>query len=162
MQLARGRITEGIESGEKALKRAPGDFTTLGILALLYQKDMQADRSIELFERTVRVDPRAPGWVWENYGEALQIAGRHEDSIPVLKTGLKSSRGFITTEIYLDLAISYDALDRETEARAAIKAAQQATPGISVAYMQKFQRYKDKDYLRRWLETLAKLGLPKT
>jgi TolB-like protein/Tfp pilus assembly protein PilF len=158
--LAQGKLTEGIVFGDKALELAPGDSTVLAILGILYQKDMQAERAVSLFERAVRVDPRASGWVWENYGEALQMAGRNEEAIPVFQTGLKFGKGFIATELHVGLAVSFDALGRDAEARAAIQDAIKATPDVTVAYMRQFQRYKDVDYMDRWLATLKRLGLP--
>ena len=160
IRLAQGRLAEGIAEGEKALALAPGDSVTLGILALVYQKDMQADRAIELFQRAVRVDGRSAGWVWENYGEALLMAGRHAAAVPVYLRGLENSRGFIATEIHLGLAVAYDALGKAEDARRAIGDAVMATPDVTVAYMRNFQRYKDQAYKDRWLATLARLGLP--
>ena len=131
------------------------------MLALYYQKDMQADRSIELFQRALRVDVRAPGWVWENYGETLVMAGQHAKAVPVYIEGLaKGAKGFMANEIHLGLAVSYDALGDEAKARAAIEEAVKAFPKSSIAFMREFQRWKDQDYKERWLSTLARLGLP--
>jgi tetratricopeptide (TPR) repeat protein len=160
LRLVQGRVTEGIALGEKAVQRAPSDSAILGILAILYQKDMQADVAIHHFERATRVDPLARGWVWENYGEALQMAGRYEESIPVFERGLKFSQGFIITEIYLGMAVSYDALDRQDEGKAAVEEAVKATPKVNVSYMNEFQRYKDQDYKQRWISALVRMGLP--
>ena len=154
------RNAEAIALGEKALELAPGDSLVLGILAFVYQKDMQAGRAIELFQQAIRVNRKAPGWIWENYGEALIMDGRYDDAIPVYVEALKSAKGLAAAESHLGLAVAYDALGREDEAKAEIKAALQDAPRFSVAFLREYQRYKDLDYEERWLATLQRLGLP--
>ncbi len=154
------RNEEAIAFGEKALELAPSDPAVMAILALAYQKDMQAERAIELFQRAVRVDRNAQGWVWENYGEALVMARRYEDAIPIYLETLKSAKGLPAVETHLGLAVAYDALEQEEKARAEVKAAIEIDPRYSVAFLQEHQRYKDQGYKDNWLATLKRLGLP--
>ncbi|HSG18125.1 MAG TPA: adenylate/guanylate cyclase domain-containing protein [Anaerolineae bacterium] len=155
-----GRIEEAIEFEEKALDHAPGDSLMTTLLALYYQKDMQPDRAIETFERAVRSDRLAAAWAWENYGESLIMAGRYEEAIPIYFEALKSAKGFFVTEIHLGLAIAYDALGQDDKAQAAIRAAIESYPRLTVPYLRNFQRYKDQDYKDRWLAKLKRLGVP--
>lgn len=155
-----GQNAEAIKLGERALELAPSNPFAMQILALIYQKDMQPDRAIELFKRAVRVDRKAAGWVWEDYGESLLMTGRYAEAVPIYVEALKSTKGHLAGQSHLGLAIAYDALGRGDDARAAVKAAVEAAPYFTVSYLRGFQRYKDQDYKERWLATLQRLGLP--
>ncbi len=160
LRFNQGRIEEAIELEEKALDLAPGDSDLLTVLALFYQKDGQPDRAIELFKRATRSDRLAAVWAWENYGESLIMAGRYEEAVPIYFEALKSAKGFFVTEIHLGLAIAYDALGQDDKAQAAIRAAIESYPRLTVPYLRNFQRYKDQDYKDRWLAKLKRLGVP--
>lgn len=160
LRFNQGRIEEAIEFQEKALDLAPGDSDLLTFLALYFQKDGQPDRAIETFERAVRSDRLAAVWAWENYGESLIMAGRYEEAIPIYFEALKSAKGFFVTEIHLGLAIAYDHLGQDDKALAAIRAAIESYPRLTVPYLRNFQRYKDQDYKDRWLAKLKRLGVP--
>ncbi len=160
IRIAQNRLPEAITLGETALGLAPGDSGIMAMLAIYYQKDMQAERSIELFERAIRIDRKAPGWMWENYGEALIMAAKYDLALPVYSEGLKYSEGFILAEIHLGRAVAFDALGRGADAKDAIGKALLNAPQITVQYLRKFQRYKDQDYKDRWLATMKRLGVP--
>lgn len=160
VRIAQNRLDEAIALGETALDLSPGDAGVLAILAIYYQKDMQTDRSIELFRRAIRIDRKAAGWVWENYGETLVMAGEYDLALTVYAEGLKYSEGFIEAEIYLGQAIAFDGLGRDAEAKDAIRLVLDTAPEITVQYLRSFQRYKDQDYKDRWLATLKRLGIP--
>jgi tetratricopeptide (TPR) repeat protein len=159
--MGQGRVEEAIKLQEKVLEITPGDALNLANLALYLQKDMQVDRSAELFARAIRMDRKAPAWFWENYGEALVIAGKYDEAIPIYHKALESGvEGVIAGETHLGLAVCYDAVGRDGEARAAIKAAIEAAPDLSVSFLRDFQTYTDQAYKERWLVTLKRLGLP--
>ncbi len=160
LRFNQGRIEEAIVFQEQALDLAPGDSDLLTLLALYFQKDGQPDRAIETFERAVRSDRLAAVWAWENYGESLIMAGRYEEAIPIYFEALKSAKGFFVTEIHLGLAIAYDYLGQGDKAQAAIQAAIESYPRLTIPYLRNFQRYKDQDYKDRWLAKLKRLGVP--
>jgi len=161
IRMAQGRVEDAVALQEKVLEMAPGDAGEMAYLALYLQKHMEADRSAELFARAIRMNSKAPGWIWENYSEALVIAGRYADAIPVYRQALEHGvKGVIAGETHLGLAACHDALGRPDEAQAEVRAALEAAPDFSVAFIRDYQTYTDQDYKERWLATLKRLGLP--
>ena len=95
------------------------------------------------------------------YGDSLRIAGNDEAAISAYPEAEKhGAKGVVLAGAHLGLAVSYDALGRADDARDEIAAAIEVHPKMSVAFMRKYQPYKDQDYKERWLATLKRLGLP--
>jgi hypothetical protein len=104
---------------------------------------------------------KAPAWFWETYGEALVIAGKCNEAIPKYHEALElGAKGLSAGEAHLGLAICYDAVGRDDEARVEIKAAVEVAPDLTVSFLRDFQTYTDQAYEERWLATLQRLGLP--
>lgn len=160
VRITQNRVSDAITSGETALQLSPSGAILHGFLGLYLQKDMQAERAIEHFGRAVRSDIHAPGWLWENYGEALLMVGDHEGAVSIYLTGLENAQGFVASESWLGLAIAYDAVGDAEKAATAIENSVAKFPRMSVDFMEKFQRYKDQEYKERYLATLRRLGVP--
>lgn len=161
VRYGQGRVEEAIALAERVLELAPGDADGTAFLGVYLQKDMQVERAIEVFRRAIRMNRRALGWIWENYGEAFVIAGRYEEAIAIYEEALKRNvNGAIRAEVHLGLAVSYDALGRADDAREQMAAAVEALPEVSVVFMRGYIPYEDQEYKERWLATLKRLGLP--
>ena len=101
-----------------------------------------ADRAIGLFQRTARVNRKAPNWIREDHFGSVIMAGRYDDSIPVCLEALKSSKGLATAaaESHLGLAIANDAPGRDSEAREANVAPGAAEARFSVTFLRDYRR----------------------
>lgn len=157
-----GDMDAALKHGQVALDLVPNDPGFAGMLAILYQKKMMPEKAIPLFESAIRANPFAPDWVSENLGESLVMAGKYKRAIEVYEKIMKEGRikGFFLAECHLGLAIAYDGVGRETEARAQIKLATKVFPKFTVSFLRHFQKYANEDYKTRWLATLKRLGLP--
>ncbi len=156
-----GRYGDAIPLAERALERAPGDAEEMAMLAIYFQRNGQADRSVELFERAARLHRNAPGWFWSSFADSLRIIGRCQDALPVYQKALQQgAAGFIGAEAHLGLAVCHDALGQTDMAREEIAAATQTFPQASVGLMRSAFTFTDETYKENWLATLERLGLP--
>lgn len=156
-----GSYEEAIELALKGSELAPADSTVHGLLGIFLQKNMQAEDAIVSFTHALRLNPHAHPWLTENLAEAYVMAGRYQEAIDMyLKTLERGASPFITAECRLGLAVAYDAMGRNDEARTEIVKAVEAFPNFTVSYLRDWNAYKDKDYAERWLATLKRLGLP--
>lgn len=156
-----GDQKSAIVLAERALELAPGDTGALGLLGLYLQKDMQPARAVEFFKRATRADPMAAAWIWENFGEALVMKGDYEEAIFVYKTALeRGAGGFVKAEVHLGLAVAFDGVGDETEARSQLEQARENSPQITLSFLRGFARYADQEYKDAWLAKLKRLGVP--
>ena len=72
-----GRYDEALAAGNKALAMAPEDPHTLTNLAILHYARLELDRTIELCEKAIRIDPKLPSAHFE-LSEALLLRGEFE------------------------------------------------------------------------------------
>ncbi len=72
-----GRYDEALSVGNRALALAPDDPQTLTNLAILHYARLELDRTIELCERAIKVDPKLPSAHFE-LSEALLLRGEFE------------------------------------------------------------------------------------
>ncbi|MEL7447191.1 MAG: adenylate/guanylate cyclase domain-containing protein [Pseudomonadota bacterium] len=161
IHLYKGAHAAAIEAGLKATQLAPNDSDMLGMLGLAQQKSMDVEQAISNFEKAVRLNPHTPQWMLENLGESYVIAGAHEKAIPIFKKLLtQNPKGALAGEVYINLAVSLDALGNEAEARDAISKAIDVYPRFTTEYLRGWALYSDAAYTDRWLATLKRLGLP--
>ena len=160
-RLVDGRVKDAVALGEKVVDLVPGDAGALFLLAFYYQKDMQAERSIKMYREAIRRNPKANMFVYENFGEALVIAGRYEEAISMYKTAFDhGAAGAIAAECRIGLAISYNALGERENATEQIALLIEHHPKFTLTFLRGFALYSDPDYTARWLATLEQLGLP--
>jgi tetratricopeptide (TPR) repeat protein len=72
-----GRYDEALAAGNKALAMAPDDPQTLTNLAILHYARLELDRTMELCERALKLDPKLPSAHFE-LSEALLLRGEFE------------------------------------------------------------------------------------
>ncbi len=109
----------------------------------------------------MRLSPYSPDWVLEGLGESYVIAGQYEEAIAAYRKLLARDPGAsLAADAHVGLALSYNALGREKEARDEITKATEIYPRYTVSYLREWQLYKDPAYIERYLATLRRLGLP--
>jgi hypothetical protein len=72
-----GRYDEALAAGNRALALAPDDPHTLTNLAILHYARLELDRTIELCERAIKLNPKLPSAHFE-LSEALLLRGEFE------------------------------------------------------------------------------------
>lgn len=148
-----------IEVGQKAVSLAPGDATFLSLLAM-YKRDVaDFDGAMDHIEDAIRLNPKAPVWIWEGYGELLLIAERPSEALAAYQQALeRGARGFLFAECHLGIALSQDALGNEAEAREHVQKALEAAPEITLTLVRTWT-YPEPHKSRR-LNAMRRLGVP--
>ena len=157
----RGDFTAALEDAEKAVAASPGDSNIHALLAVARLKAGEPDDAVESFNTAIRLNPLAPGWVFENLGEAYRLVGRHSEAIDVYRVALtRGVSGWLAAETHLGLALSYSATGNADLAYAAIASAREAFPKFTASFARRFWAYKDPNLGPSIADELIRLGLP--
>lgn len=148
-----------IEVGQKAVDLAPGDATFLSLLAM-YKRDVaDLPGAMKNIEDAVRLNPKAPVWIWESYGEMLLLTERPADAVVAYERAVaRGARGILLAECHLGIALAQDALGNEAEAREHVQIALEAAPEITMTFVSTWT-YPEPQKTRR-LEAWRRLGVP--
>ena len=157
----KGDRSGAIAHAEKALSLAPNDAGFLAGTAYYQQKEMNVDQSIALFKQAILLNPKAQDWIYENYGEALVMAGQYEKAMVAYQVVLDRGRGgSVAVDCHLGMALAHDAQGNGDLASQAIQAALTLNPKLTLGYLRKVQTYSDQAYEEEWLADLGRLGIP--
>jgi tetratricopeptide (TPR) repeat protein len=156
--LLKNEHEKAIAEGKNAIMLNPNNadaYATLGWSLVL------ADRSVEaigIYKRAIRLNPIPPAWYLSNLAMAYRVSKQYEKAIETWEDCLKRQSDFWWA--HLGLALAYDSLGREKEARAAIKQVQTINPDYSIEMFKKMPRRKNQTEYERVIEVLRKLGIP--
>jgi tetratricopeptide (TPR) repeat protein len=125
-------LDEAIPLIERLLAQAPDDPSLLLMLGDALLEQQQVDRAIPVLERALKVPQPLPH-ARASLGRAYVQAGRHADALPHLEAATTGGDATATAETYLQLARTYQALQRPAEAQKAMaeyqrRAHQEAPP----------------------------------
>ena len=161
LHLHKREYAQALAAGERATFLAPNDGQVIAMYGLVLQKANEPEKSIQHLERALRLNPFAPYWAFESLGESYVMAGRFQDAIAPYKKALKlQPKGAVAGDAHLGLALAYDGLGRDDEAKEEIKKAIEVYPAFTLGYLEEWQQYQDKEYSVQWLAKLRRLGLP--
>ena len=120
------------------------------------------DEAFAAFDEAERSSPRDPiYWVFPvGKSFAMFNAERYEDGVAYAAKAREQPNGELVIWPYLNEAICYAQLGRLDLARAAIEAARQIKPDLSVAFFEMALPWQVPELKERFTDALRKAGLP--
>jgi len=160
IHMMRGRHDDSIASLETAIELNPSFAQSHHGLGMALTLADRLDEAKEALIMSERLSPRDP-ILWAStvvHALACVLSGDHEDALRWARKTIQNprSKGYWPQAV---LAASLANLDRMDEARAAVAAALEAMPDLSLAYLEKTLPTKEPGGLDPYLEGLRKAGL---
>lgn len=145
---------EAIAASKRALDLIPNSAFDIAIAGSVLTYSGKFEEAISLFEKSMRLDPYAPEWVYHHFSNAYHLSGQFQESIPLLKEAAKRWPNGIVG--HCGLAVSYSVLGRSEEAREALEIYKKTHPEcINLEYLEWYLSFlplknkSDKDRLRK-------------
>jgi TolB-like protein len=115
------------------------------------------EEAIPLFQKSIRLNPFAPGYYFHAFSLTCRMAGRYSEALEQAKKAVEQDpRNPIA---HIALAASLFLVGREEEARAAAADVLRINPNFSVEQYVNGLPLKDQFQAERYIETLRKVGL---
>src|SRR5262249_36869151 len=143
-----------IESYRRALELNPNDPDILAELGDAYAYDDQLEKSLDLLNRAMRLNPLYPDWYLWYLADALFALERYDEAIVAIRRMRDPSQGHRLA------AASYAHVGRIEEARACAKKLLARHPNFSVARWAEVPPEKVPERLDRLVSGLKMAGLP--
>ena len=161
IHMMRGRHDDSIASLETAIELNPSFAQSHHGLGMALTLAGRLDEAKEALIMSERLSPRDP-ILWAStvvHALACVLSGDHEDALHWARKTIQNprSKGYWPHSVH---AAALSHLGQEDEARAAVAAALEAMPDLSLAYLEKTLPTKEPGGLDPYLEGLRKAGLP--
>jgi TolB-like protein len=152
-QLYKKHHDASLAAYERATALNPNDADILAERgdALVYSG--QAERSVELLQRAMRLNPYYPDWYLWYLGDAYFHLGQYDKTIMTVQKMRDQS------EAHRLLASSYALLGEVDQARHHAQQVMIAHPNFSIEHWRNVLPYKNFDYLEPFIDGLRKAGL---
>ena len=151
-----------IETAAKAVELDPNDYVSHGILGVVLTYDGRPSEAIPKFKAAMRLSPVYPDWVRYYLSEAYLLSGDLDQALQSLEAHLARPPSAPPSEALAraHLAVVYDAMGREQEARDQVARAVEVDPRTSLSFFKLIRPYKDPSTFDEWSETWRRLGMP--
>ncbi len=153
-KLYRRQHDEAIAEYEQALSLNPNDSDIIAEYADALAYVEQPQRSVELMQKAMRLNPHYPDWYLWYLADAYDTLGQSEDVIATVKRMHDPSEG------QRMLAANFAHLGMMREAEVAAREVLRLHPGFKISVWRERPPYRDKAILERYVEGLRKAGLP--
>jgi adenylate cyclase len=153
-QLYRRQHVEALAEYTQALLLNPNDSDILAEYADALAYADQPQRSVELMQKAMRLNPFYPDWYLWYLADAYDTMGQSENVITTLKRMHDASEGQRL------LAANYAHLGMMREAQAAAREVMRLHPRFTISEWRERPPYRDPLPLERFVEGLRKAGLP--
>jgi adenylate cyclase len=157
LYIAKREYEKSIAEGERAAALNPSDATVIGFYATSLHFAGRSEEAIPLFEKSIRLNPFGPVFVYLNLGNALQMTGRFEEAVSAYKKAIQRAPNYIWC--HLMLAANYSKMGREKEARAEAEEVLRINPKFSLDFFAKTSLMKEQSLKENTLNALRKTGL---
>ncbi len=157
IRLMMGDHAQAVAYGEKAVVLDPNGAEIAALLAFTLTYTTDAERSISLLGKAMRLSPYYPDWYRWTLGRAHRLAGRYEEAEAALTTSEGSAESVMPR---VELAATYSEMGRLSEARAEAADILKIDPKFSVLAWTKAPPYQDPARTRREIDILRRAGLP--
>ncbi len=157
--LATMRHEEAIAEGRRAIALDPNNADSLAQLGNILNWAGQPEEGIRFIKKAMRLNPRYPFNYLFYLGHAYYLLRQHEEAIALMNRVVTRAPNFLP--VHRHLAILYQELGREEEARAAVAEVLRIFPGASIEDSRERCLYKrDPALIGRFLDGLRKSGMP--
>ena len=145
---------EALAEYAQAMALNPNDSDIIAENADAFVYAGQPEKSIELLEKAMRLNPYYPDWYLWCLADAYDALGQYENVIATVQRMQDPSEGRRL------LAASFAHLGMMNEAEATAREVLRVHPGFSIARWSQRMPYRDAAVLERFAEGLRKAGLP--
>jgi adenylate cyclase len=154
-----GEYEKGVAECKRAVEIAPSSESSYIQFATALYIAGRYEEAIPLIEKAFRLSPLNPGFPYYNVaGRAYYLVGRYEDALRMNKELL--SRWPNNIWGHRGLVLTYAAMGRWEEARAAALDLVRTNPNFSVQHWGRVAPFKDRAVVERDMELMRKAGLP--
>ncbi len=160
-----GENALALEFGQMAVDLNPNDYTTQANFARALHFAGRPEEAVRALRLAKRLSPEAPVWVPLFLADALNYVGDFEEGAVLAEAALERTGLSISNQWWsrIILAVAYNGLGREEDARALISQMIELIPSISTIESRRGSlrpKYVDKHYIDARLETWRRLGMP--
>jgi len=155
--LLKGQYEQAIAEAEWTITLAPNYANAYALLGAILNSVGRPEEAIGMAEKAMRLDPRYLFFHLPVLGQAYLLTGRYEEAVDVLKRAVTLNLNYLP--IHTLLAVVYNELDWEAEARAEAAAVLRLNPNYSLEIHRQRAPIKDPAVLERSLAALHKAGL---
>jgi adenylate cyclase len=152
--LYRKEHAASLSAYERALNLNPNDADVIAEYADALVYDGQPERSVDLLNRAMRLNPYYPDWYLWNLADAYNDLNRPDDVVATVNRMRNPSEGRRL------LAANFAHLGRLDEARVQAQEILRLHPGFTVSAWAQRPPYKNRDTLSHFVEGLRRAGLP--
>jgi len=132
-----------IAEAERAVALDPAGIAALNSYATALMFAHSPEKSLPVFQKAIRLSPFGPSYLYNNFGWALQKAGRFEEAVSEFKKAIQIAPDDILA--HTKLAVTYIMMGRENEARTEAAEVLRINP----KYLQSFPRNRIVESLLR-------------
>jgi len=148
------QIDEALAEYGRALALNPNDADIIAEYADALVYAGQPEKSVELLEKAMRLNPYFPDWYLWYLADAYDTMGRPEEVIATVQRMQNPAEGRRM------LAANYAHLGMMEEARAQASEVMRLHPGFTIGRWRHRPPYRDRAIIERYVEGLRKAGLP--
>ncbi len=117
----------------------------------------QPEKTVELMEKAMRLNPHYPAFYLNNLGAAYLMMRRYEEAIDTLKKCLTRVPNYLF--VHMNLVTAYSEVGREEEARFEAAEVLRINPQFSLEVLKQTAPVKDPAVAERVFTALRKAGL---
>jgi len=148
---------KSIPYAEKAVEMDPNGADARAWLGNCLRWASRPGEALAQYEMAMRLNPHPPQWYYINLGSIYTMLGRYEESVVQMKRAIALSHNSVSA--WSALIVTYGAMGKEDEARAAAAELLKINPKFSAEKYLKTLPYKDDNYPRLAAESFRKAGL---
>lgn len=145
------------EAASKATAERPSCDLAFGVAASVMRYLGRWEEAVEMASRAIRLSPLMSEWYRSVLANAYFVGGDYELAADTAEGVVADNES--NTEALLTLAAAQAALGRRRHASAALKQAQEASPGLSAQQLRAELPYRDDSTRERFVELLEEAGL---
>jgi adenylate cyclase len=157
LYLSNREYGKAIAEGERAVALNPGGYAANFHYAYSLTFAGRPEEAIPLFEKTIRLSPFGPFYLYNDFAIALGITGRFEEAVSATKKAIQLAPE--RTDLHLSLVAPYIRMGREKEARAEAALFIRSYPNFSVDSWAKSSLFKDQLVTDRISKAWRQAGL---
>jgi adenylate cyclase len=148
---------KAIAEGERGVALNPSGSETYAAHAAALLFACRPEEAIPLLQKAIRLNPNANPITFVNFGYALLMTGRFEETVSAFKKALQRAPDHPLAHI--GLGATYSLMGREKEARAEAEEVLRINPKFSLDYYAKTLPYKDQSEKDKIIDAMRKAGL---
>ncbi len=151
-----------LEAATKAVELDPNNYMSHGVLAMALSNVGRPSEAIPEVKAAMRLSPVHPDWIRATLSNAYLRSGDLDQALKSLEAHLARppTSPMFEANVRSHLALVYDAMGREQEARDQVARAVEVYPRTSISHWTLRIPQKEPSTMDGWAETWRRLGMP--